>query len=64
MALLLGQLRPDLDAGVVADLLLAPFAGELLAHLRDGRGIPFERLDAAVQAVAGSVAEPCPTPAA
>jgi AcrR family transcriptional regulator len=55
VALLLGELRPDLDAGVVADLLLAPFAGELLAHLRDGRGISFERLDAAVQAVAAGV---------
>lgn len=57
VAILLAELRPDADAALLADLLLAPFAAELFAHLRDGRGIPFDRLDAALQALAGSVAE-------
>ncbi|MBB4663060.1 TetR/AcrR family transcriptional regulator [Conexibacter arvalis] len=56
VALLIGELRPDLDAAVFADLLLAPFAGELLAHLRDGRGIPAERVEAALAALADSAA--------
>jgi AcrR family transcriptional regulator len=56
VAILLAELRPDVDAPLLADLLLAPFAAELFAHLRDGRGVAFERLDAALQALAGSVA--------
>jgi len=55
VALLLGELRPDLDAQVFADLLLAPFAGELVAHLRDGRGLPFDRVEAALATLAQSV---------
>ncbi|MDO8188807.1 helix-turn-helix domain-containing protein [Conexibacter sp. JD483] len=57
VAILLAQLRPDADAPLLADLLLAPFAAELLAHLRDGRGIPVDRLDAALAALAGGVAD-------
>jgi hypothetical protein len=34
VALLLGELRPDLDAEVVADLLLAPLAADAYLHLR------------------------------
>jgi AcrR family transcriptional regulator len=34
VALLVGELRPDLDAGVVADLLLAPLAADAYLHLR------------------------------
>lgn len=55
VALLLGELRPDLDAQVFADLLLAPFAGELVAHLRDGRRIAFERVEMALATLAQSV---------
>lgn len=55
VALLIAELRPELDAPVLADLLLAPFAGELLAHLRDGRGLPFERVEASLAALAQSV---------
>lgn len=55
VALLLREARPQLDAGIVADLLLAPFAGELLVHLRDGRGVPFARVEAGVQVLAASV---------
>jgi AcrR family transcriptional regulator len=55
VAILVAEVRPELDASLLADLLLAPFAAELFAHLRDGRGIPFARLDTALQALAGSV---------
>lgn len=55
VAILVAEVRPELDAPLLADLLLAPFAGELFAHLRDGRGVPFARLDTALQALAGSV---------
>lgn len=51
VALLLAELRPDLDAPVAADLLLAPFAGELVTHLRDGRGIAFARVEATLAAL-------------
>jgi len=54
VALLVGELRPELDAAVFADLLLAPFAGELLTHLRDGRGIAFARFETALAALARS----------
>lgn len=60
VALLLAELRPDLDAGMLADLLLAPFAGELVAHLRDGRSIAFARWEAAVRTLAESVADGAP----
>lgn len=55
VALLLAELRPELDAIVMADLLLAPFSAELLAHLRDGRGVSQARVDAALAALTQSV---------
>jgi AcrR family transcriptional regulator len=55
VAMLIGELRPELDAPVLADLLLAPFAAELLSHLRDGRGLPAARVEAALAALAQSV---------
>ncbi|HST42168.1 MAG TPA: helix-turn-helix domain-containing protein [Conexibacter sp.] len=59
VALLLAQARPDLaDPELLADLLLAPFAGELVTHLRDGRGLPFARYEAALRALVGAVAAP------
>jgi len=56
VALLIGELRPELDAAVLADLVLAPFAAELFAHLRDGRGIPFARVEAGLAALADGIA--------
>jgi AcrR family transcriptional regulator len=59
VALLLRQARPDLaDPELLADLLLAPFAGELVTHLRDGRGIAFARWEAALEALVGALAAP------
>jgi AcrR family transcriptional regulator len=55
VALLVAELRPQLDAPVFADLLLAPFAGELLTHLRDGRGVPFARVETALAALVDGV---------
>ena len=55
VAVLLAELRPELDAELLADVLLAPFSAELLAHLRDGRGIPRERLERTLAALAQSV---------
>lgn len=55
VAILAAELRPELDAELLADLLLAPYSAELLAHLRDGRGVPRERLETALAALAQSV---------
>jgi len=51
VAVLLRDARPDADADVLAEAVLAPLAGELYAHLRD-RGADPERIRAAVHAVA------------
>lgn len=40
VGLLVGELRPDLDAEVVADLLLAPLAADVYVHLRRERAAP------------------------
>ena len=45
------EARPGADADVLAEAVLAPLAGDLYAHLRDGGTDP-ERIRAAVHAVA------------
>jgi AcrR family transcriptional regulator len=51
VAVLLREARPDADADVLAEALLAPLAGDLYAHLRDG-GVAPERIRAAVHSIA------------
>ncbi|NBE56314.1 TetR/AcrR family transcriptional regulator [Streptomyces boluensis] len=53
VAMLIGQLRPEADAPVLAHLLLAPMAPSLLHHLRTERGWSAERLDAAIDQLLG-----------
>lgn len=59
VAMLLRQARPDSDAAVLADLVLAPLAPDLYRHLRQGRGIAKEQVAAAVRdAVCGIIGAP------
>jgi AcrR family transcriptional regulator len=57
-AVLLREARPDDDPDLLADLLLAPLAGDLHRHLRHERGLGAERLRTGlhllVDALAGS----------
>jgi AcrR family transcriptional regulator len=46
-ALLVAELRPDADAELLADVLLAPLAADLVEHLRADRAQPLARLRAA-----------------
>jgi AcrR family transcriptional regulator len=55
VALLLREARPDLDAEVAADLVLAPLAGDLYRHLRHERGLGARRVQAAVEALTRSL---------
>ncbi len=54
VAVLLREARPEADADVLAEAVLAPLAGDLYAHLRDGGTEP-GRIRAAVHAVAAGV---------
>jgi hypothetical protein len=51
VATLLRQARPECDAPVLADLVLAPLAPELYRHLTENRGIPKAQVAAAVRDV-------------
>lgn len=51
VAVLLREARPGADADVLAEAVLAPLAGDLYAHLRDG-GVTPERIRSAVHAIA------------
>jgi AcrR family transcriptional regulator len=48
-ALLLSDLRPGSDAGVLAHLILAPLAADLVRHLTDDAGVDVERVRAALR---------------
>ena len=49
VAMLLRQARPDCDAPVLADLVMAPLAPELFRHLTRDRELPKARIAAAVR---------------
>jgi AcrR family transcriptional regulator len=55
--MLIAAARPDLDADVTADLVLAPLAGDLYRHLRRERGLSPERIREALVALARGMAE-------
>jgi AcrR family transcriptional regulator len=48
-ALLISDLRPGSDAGVLAHLILAPLAADLVRHLADGAGVDVERVRAGLR---------------
>jgi AcrR family transcriptional regulator len=48
-ALLLSDLRPGSDAGVLAHVMLAPLAADLVRHLTDEAGVDVERVGAALR---------------
>ncbi len=56
VAVLLREARPDADADVLAEVVLAPLAGDLYRHLRRDRGVDRGRIRAAISALARSIA--------
>lgn len=55
---LIEQARPEADAELLADLLLAPYAAELHRYLRQRRGVETQRLREAVTDVVTKTLEP------
>lgn len=55
VAMLLRLARPECDAPVLADLVLAPFAPELYRHLTENRGIPKAQIAAALRDLVGGI---------
>jgi AcrR family transcriptional regulator len=53
-ALLLSELRPGSDAGVLAHLVLAPLSADLVHHLTEEAGSDVERVRAALHDLAGT----------
>lgn len=53
-ALLLSELRPGSDAGMLAHLVLAPLAADLVRHLTEEAGADVERVRAALHELAGT----------
>lgn len=53
--LLLREIVPQHDVGVLADQLLAPLAADLFAHLRDVRGIETDQIRSGVRQIVQSV---------
>jgi AcrR family transcriptional regulator len=51
LAMLVGRLRPELDAACVADALLAPLAAPLLAYRMRECGVGIERVTSALDAL-------------
>lgn len=60
LALLLGELRPEADANVLAELLLAPLAASVHVHLLDDRSVAARQLRAELHGLATLVARPDP----
>jgi AcrR family transcriptional regulator len=53
-ALLLSDLRPSSDAGMLAHMVLAPLAADLVRHLTEAVGADAERVRAALHELAGT----------
>ncbi|MBI5103597.1 MAG: TetR family transcriptional regulator [Solirubrobacterales bacterium] len=60
VAVLLAELHPDADAGVLAELVLAPLTAALHVHLLDERAVPAARVRAELLRLARLVAAPGP----
>jgi hypothetical protein len=54
----LRELRPDANAEVLAELLLAPLAASVQVHLIDDRGFAPERVRAELERLATRIARP------
>jgi AcrR family transcriptional regulator len=54
-ALLLSELRPPSDAGMLAHMVLAPLAADLVRHLTEEVGVDTERVRAALHELAGTL---------
>ncbi|MFI6640288.1 TetR/AcrR family transcriptional regulator [Streptomyces sp. NPDC050504] len=52
-AMLIKHIKPEADAVVLADLLLAPFVPSMLCHLTQGRGATPERIRASIDELLG-----------
>ncbi len=61
VAVLLREARPGADVDVLAEMVLAPLAGDLYRHLRRDRGVEPERIRVAVAALARSALDEPPT---
>jgi AcrR family transcriptional regulator len=55
VAVLLREVDPDADCDVLAEMILAPLAGDLYRHLRRDRAVAPDRIRAAVAALAASM---------
>ncbi len=55
VAMLLRQARPECDAPVLADLVLAPLAPDLYRHLTENRGLPKAQITAAIRDAIGGI---------
>ncbi|MFD7629038.1 TetR/AcrR family transcriptional regulator [Streptomyces sp. NPDC059851] len=55
VAMLLRQTRPEVDAPVLAHLLLAPFVPSLFEHLTVDREVSADRIKASIDALLGAV---------
>jgi hypothetical protein len=60
LTLLLRELRPDADANVLAELLLAPLAASVHVHLIDEQHLEPDRVRAELGRLATLVARPSP----
>ena len=58
VALLLAELRPGSDAAVLAHVVLAPLAADLVRHLTEEEDTDLERLRAALRQSAAAIARP------
>ncbi|MDG4861176.1 helix-turn-helix domain containing protein [Streptomyces sp. T-3] len=53
VAMLVGQLHPEADTALLADLLLAPLRPSLMRHLRTQRGMSVDRIKGGIDALLG-----------
>lgn len=58
VAVLVGKARPDADADVLAEAILAPLAGDLYRHLRRDRGVSAARVRAVMSELAARAVAP------
>lgn len=60
LAALVAEVRPGVDAGYLADVLLAPLAASLFAHQRRDRAMSLDRITAGLDLVVDGLLPPPP----